>query len=297
MTSHPALAAAAACAAATAYALTSILQHRAARDAKPRPALDPRLLLQLLRDRLWLIGSAADLVGIGMHALALGLGPLALVQPIVAGGILIAVPLDCALDRRPLGRRPLAGVLVGTAGLVGFVLAAAPSAGTDSPSRGALAGALGYCLAATAGCLAIQRVAGSAWRGCLLGLAAGIAYAASGSLVKVTIGLVGNGVGSVVFDWPVYALIGIGLLGLVLNQNAFQSRPLQPALVSMTLSTPAVSAAIGVLAFGEHFAGAWPRTLVVVISAAAMVIGVLVSSVSRPDGKADRLVPMTTVFR
>jgi drug/metabolite transporter (DMT)-like permease len=288
MTGHPVWAAVAAGGAAAAYALTSILQHRGARAATPRHALDPRLLLQLLRNRLWLTGTAADVIGIGLHAIALGLGPLALVQPVVAGGILIAVPLDCVLDRRPLSRSALLGVLTGTAGLAGFVLAAAPSGGTDDPARPALAVALGCCLASLAGCLAIDRVTGRSWRGCLLGLAAGIAYAGSGSLVKVTVGLVGHGIGAVVLDWPPYALIGIGGLGLVLNQNAFQNRPLQPALVSMTLATPAASAVIGVLAFGEHLTGSRPRTLVAVIAAAAMVIGALVSTRSQAAGDTRR---------
>jgi drug/metabolite transporter (DMT)-like permease len=288
MTGHPVWAAGAACGAAAAFALTSILQHRAARAATPRRALDPRLLLQLLRNRLWLIGTVVDVIGIGLHAIALGLGPLALVQPLVAGGILLAVPLDCALDRRPLSRSAFVGVLSGTAGLAGFVLAAAPAGGTDSPARPALAAALGCCIAAAAGCLAIQRIADRSWRGCLLGLAAGLTYAGSGSLVKVTVGLVGHGIGAVVLDWPPYALIVIGGLGLTLNQNAFQSRPLQPALLSLTLATPAASAAIGVLAFGEHLTGSRPQTVVAVIAAATMAIGVLISSRSQPDGNDSR---------
>jgi drug/metabolite transporter (DMT)-like permease len=288
MTAHPVWAAAAAGGAACAYALASILQHRAARAAAPRRGLDPRLLLQLLRNRLWLTGTAADICGIGLHTTALGLGPLALVQPVVAGGILIAVPLDCALDRRPLSRSALVGVLTGTAGLVGFVLTAAPSAGTDSPARVALAVALGCCLSAVAACLAIDRVVSRSWRGCLLGLAAGIAYAGSGSLVKVTIGLAGHGLAAVILDWPAYALAGIAVMGLVLNQNAFQSRPLQPALVSMTLATPAASAMIGVLAFGEHFTRNGAQATLAVAAATAIVIGVLLSSRNEPDSDPDR---------
>src|SRR5438445_65861 len=83
------------------------------------------------------------------------------------------------------------------------------------PARPALAVALGCCLASVAGCLAIVGVTGRSWRGSLLGLAAGIAYAGSGSLVKVTVGLVGHGIGAVVLDWPPYALTVIGALGLV----------------------------------------------------------------------------------
>jgi drug/metabolite transporter (DMT)-like permease len=287
MTAYPVWAAGAACGAACAYALASVLQHRAARAATQRRGLDPRLLLQLLRNRLWLIGTAADLCGIGLHVAALGLGPLALVQPVVAGGILIAVPLDSALDQRPLSRSAIVGALTGTAGLIGFVLTAAPSAGTDNPARPALAVALGCCLAAVVGCLAIDRVANRSWRGCLLGLAAGIAYAGSGSLVKVTIGLAGRGIAAVVVDWPTYALIGIAVVGLVLNQNAFQNRPLQPALVSMTLATPAASAVIGVLAFGEHFTGNRAHIMIAMTAAVAIVIGVLLSSRNQPDPDPD----------
>ena len=285
MTGHPGWATAVAISAAGAFAVASVVQHRAVRSATPRRALDPRLLLRMLTDRLWLTGSAADVVGIGLNALALSLGPLALVEPVVAGGILIALPLDCLLDRRALGRPALLGVLTGTAGLAVFVLTAAPSGSTNDPNRSALAIALGCCLVSVALCLVSSTVTDRAGRGCLLGLAAGIAYAGSSSLVKVCSGLLAAGVGALLLDWPLYALAAIGGLGLVLNQTAFQSRPLQPALVSMTLATPSASVLIGVLAFHEHLAHTWPRTLMACLAAAIMGLGVLLSSRGEEPGQ------------
>jgi drug/metabolite transporter (DMT)-like permease len=276
--SHPLWAATAACGAATAYALTSVLQHRAARAIPRRPALDPRLLLRLLRHPLWLVGAAADLIGIALHATALGLGPLSLVQPLVAGGIVIAVPLDAMLDRRRLGRPALAAVLLGAAGLACFILAAAPSGGSNSPRKPTLIVALSCCLIAVGLCLVINRYADRTWRGTLLGLAAGIAYAGSGALIKVCFGLLGHGITHLLLDWPLYTLAIVGGFGLILNQSAFQTRPLQPALVSMTLATPTASAAIGVLAFAEHLTNNGLRAAIAILAAAAMATGVIASS-------------------
>jgi drug/metabolite transporter (DMT)-like permease len=221
------------------------------------------------------MGGLADFVGIGLHTLALGLGPLTLVQPLIAGGILIAVPLDHALDRRPLRRKALFAVVLGTSGLAGFVLVAQPSGGTDRPGTNALSVALGCCLGVVAVCLLINRYAGPSWRGALLGVAAGVAYAGSGSMVKVSVGLLGRGLGAVLVNWPVYALAAVGGIGLVLNQNAFQTKPLQPALVSMTLATPGASVAIGLLAFREHLAASGLQTAIAVLAAIAMAMGII----------------------
>ena len=278
MTQHPVWAAVAALGGAVAFALTSVLQHRAARAAVPRAALDPRLLSQLLRNRLWLIAGLADAAGIGLHTLALGLGPLTLVQPLIAGGILIAVPLDHALDRRPLRRKALFAVVLGTSGLACFVLVTQPSGGTDHPATRALLVALGCCLGVVAVCLLINRYADLSWRGSLLGIAAGTAYAGSGSMLKVSVGLLGHGVGAVLFNWPVYALAAVGWIGLMLNQNAFQSKPLQPALVSMTLATPCASVAIGLFAFREHLVASWPQAAIAVVAAITMAMGIIGSA-------------------
>ncbi|HEY3262647.1 MAG TPA: hypothetical protein VGJ95_20685 [Pseudonocardiaceae bacterium] len=67
-----------------------------------------------------------------------------------------------------------------------------------------------------------------------------------------------------------YAVVAVGGVRLVLNQSAFQIKPPQPALVSMTLATPCASVAIGLLAFLEHLAASGSQTAIAVLAAIAM---------------------------
>ena len=108
-------------AAAGCFALTSALQQRVARQERPYRALDPRLILALLRRPLWLAGWVPDLAGTGLQALALSFGPITLVQPILVSGMFLAIPLEAGLDRRRPYRRDLLAVTVSALGLAAFL--------------------------------------------------------------------------------------------------------------------------------------------------------------------------------
>src|SRR5205823_6869514 len=112
----------------------SALQQRAARAEPPHRAMDPRLLLRLLRRPPWLAGGLADLAGVGLQALALTLGALAVVQPLLASGLLLSVPLEAALDRRRPRALDVGAVLLAAAGLWAFLVVAAPAGGVAQPS-------------------------------------------------------------------------------------------------------------------------------------------------------------------
>jgi hypothetical protein len=86
-------------ASATCFGLSSGLQQRAAKQERPRAALDPRLLVQLLHRPLWLFGWVPDAAGTALQAVALRFGPLALVQPLLVTGLFIAIPLEATPSR------------------------------------------------------------------------------------------------------------------------------------------------------------------------------------------------------
>src|SRR5689334_22073062 len=68
--------------AAICFGIASALQHRAARSV-PVAGISPiRLLLRLFRNRLWVIGRAADTAAVVLQALALRLGSLVAIQSI-----------------------------------------------------------------------------------------------------------------------------------------------------------------------------------------------------------------------
>jgi hypothetical protein len=55
-----------------------------------------RLLVRLGAEPLWLAGLGASIVGFGLEATALAVAPVVLVQPLIVGELLFALPLAAA---------------------------------------------------------------------------------------------------------------------------------------------------------------------------------------------------------
>jgi uncharacterized protein involved in response to NO len=71
--------------------------------------------------------------------------------------------------------------------------------------------------------------------------------------------------------WPLYALVGVGALGLLVNQIAYQAGPLSSSLPAIITVGPIVSLVIGVAVFDEHFRDG-PAALVGEAVALALVV-------------------------
>jgi hypothetical protein len=266
--------------AAVCYSGAAVLQHRAARQEATFTTLDPRLLVRLARRRLWVLGVVADLLGAGLHAWALAIGPLALVQPLLVGGLILAVPLDAAVERRRPSRRDLRGVLLAGSGLVVFVALADPRPGLADPPDAALLAVcvgLGTTIAGLV-TLAVTRL--RVIRATLLGIATGAGYSLAATLAKAVIGTLGNDGVRVLQDWRLYAMAAVGLIAVVLNQNAFQAGTLAGPLTGIVLTDPLVSLIIGVTAYQEHLELGPTRIAVELVALVTMVWGVWLVSVS-----------------
>jgi len=113
---------------ACAFAVSTVVQHRTATDTA---ASGGRWLVRLARRPAWLAGEAAGVVGVLLHAGALRSGPVVLVQPLLAGGLVLSLALGAWLDRgrpgRP-GRGAWFGALAVAVGLTVFLLTARPTA-------------------------------------------------------------------------------------------------------------------------------------------------------------------------
>jgi drug/metabolite transporter (DMT)-like permease len=263
---------------AACYALAAALQHRAARQERRHTTLDPRLLLRLLRRPLWLVGAAADTAGAGLHATALAFGPLALVQPILVSGLLLAIPLEAALDRRRPNRRDLAAVALSAAGLATFVAVAQPRAGELPPSDAALidvAIVVGVCVAVL---LVLARRGSGPRRATLLGVAAGALYALAAALAKACVARLGSDPAGLFADWRLYALVLVGIAGVVINQNAFQAGTLAGPLTGITLTDPLASLAIAVTAFHEELSTGGGRVVIELLAVLVMAWGIRLAS-------------------
>src|SRR4051812_24750031 len=131
---------------ACAFAVSTVVEHRTATDTAATEG--GRWLVRLARRPAWLAAQAAGGLGVVLHAAALRSGPVALVQPLLASGLVFALALGSWIDRRHPGRpRPgrdqwLAAVAV-AAGLTTFLLSSRPAAGAAvAPGAGLAALAL-----------------------------------------------------------------------------------------------------------------------------------------------------------
>jgi drug/metabolite transporter (DMT)-like permease len=233
------------------FGSSAFLQYRAVHEVRDEPAGSPRLLADLIRLPRWRWSILLAGAAFGLQAMALRLTPLAVVQPLLVTGVLWYVMLTAAIMNRRFDRTLIAAIVVCLAGLSAFLISANPTAGGGAESRpatlltfGALA--LSVVLALLASTLVDQR-----WRALPLALASGVCYGATAGLVR---GLFvhGDGIGDAGRLWEIYAICVVGPLGVLLNQNAYQSgRAGASALTVITVVDPLVSIVLGMVWLGE----------------------------------------------
>jgi drug/metabolite transporter (DMT)-like permease len=278
--------------AAVLYALASVLQQWAAAEQPPERALRVGLLVGLVRRRMWLAGIGADIAAFVLQFVALSRGSLVLVQPLLVGGLLFAIPLSVTLHRRRPTAVDWTGSALVVAGLALFLVVAQPSSGRADMSGSAWAALMAATLAAAA----VLALAGRARPGPvgagLLAASGGVVYGLTAALTKVVGHLLNGGVMHALSAWQPYALAVLGLAGMVVVQTAFQAGPLAWSLPTLTVVDPVVSIAIGAFAFGEHVASGPFSTVLEVVGMAAVAAGVfaLARSPSMPGvGDGDDL--------
>lgn len=240
------------------FAVASALQHRATQQEETTRLGDPRLLVRLTRRPAWLLANGLDLIAVALQTGALRSGAIVLVQPLMVSGLILAVPAEAALNRRPVSRRDLAGVVVGGLALAVFVVVADPGGGIDAPRLSAWLVVLiaGGVIAGAA--VAVGRTLRGAGRAIGLGIATGVLYGITAALLKDCSTQVAHPL-TLLSDWRLYALLVVGLVGFALNQNVFQAGSLAAGLTAMTLTEPIVALVIGTTAFHEHLDAGGPR--------------------------------------
>jgi drug/metabolite transporter (DMT)-like permease len=239
----------AACSAAG-FAVSSALQHHANGDL-PGDLGTAGTVRALLRRPRWVVGQGLALAAFLLHAGALRLGVLVLVQPVVVSGIVLAVPVRAALGRRLPGRGELATVAVTVAGLALFLVAANPRS-THPPATGlaVLATVVGGALAAAAALWAGRRHGAGQATG--YGLACGVLFGLTAGLVKLA---VADGA-----LWAACAVVLTGLSGMALNQRAYRAAPLSASMPLLNVVDVLVAIGFGVVVFGETPAHGWAAT-------------------------------------
>ena len=241
-------------AAAVAFGGSTALMHHGA-SGTPEDARGLRgLMSHIVRQWRWWLGMAASLSGLALHALALHIGTIAVVQPLVVTGLVFAFLFRSALDRHLPSRRTMLWVLLTATGLTVFLLAARTQSGRDSlDTDPAVVLLVAGAVAVAVGWVAAFRVPRHA--GLLLGIAAGVVYGLVAGTLKATANSAADGLGGMFTSWPVYVLVALGVAGFLLNQQAYQRAPLSRSAPAANTVNPVVALVFGIVAYGETTPG------------------------------------------
>ncbi|WP_405766302.1 DMT family transporter [Streptomyces sp. NBC_01538] len=262
--------------AACCLGLGFVLQQNAARQAPLSDFLSPRLLLDLMRMPRWLGGIGLMVAGMVLGAIALSQGEVSLVEPLLATNLLFALALSRRQTKQPLGRQGWAGLALLAGGVTAFIVAGEPRGGTavTNPWRHWLiiGTMLGLALLLTTYAKRSRLSAGPV----LLALAAGLLYGVQDALTRVSgERFSAGGLPHLLTGWQPYAVVLLGLTGLVLVQSAFETAPLRMSLPALTAAQPLAGIVCGVGFLGDRLrtdtgALAWEAA-----GLAAVVVGII----------------------
>ena len=318
--------------AALCLALGAHLQHRAVAGDAASPSVmtgagppSPRRLVRLLRSPLWVLGLGLLTLETGLNMVALGLAPVALVQPIGTLSLVAAVILGnrasrpvrspdrrisedgrvLSSSRRVLSNpRVLGGIgltLLSTGLFVGISAqwSTAPEAAASElvTLTFLLLGVAG--LGAVVAMSAVGHAARVVAAGVLFGLVAAGAHALLHAFAGSATGL------SALLDSvaPVHVVLLIGLLagsvvGIWIVQTAYASGPPETVLAGLTVMDPLTAVLVGAAVLGEGTAMPLLVVLLLLLTGTGAVAGVLVlvrvhPSVVRMESSAESMPPST----
>jgi drug/metabolite transporter (DMT)-like permease len=277
------LAVAFALAAAFSSAVNLITQHAASISA-PKRQKGWRLALYLLRQPLWLLGWAAAAGVFVFQALALHSGPMSVVQPVLITELVFVLVLRRVWFRQQVAASAWASVVVVCLALAVFLVAAEPSGGRPVPDTKQWLSAVLVFGGVIAVLTALGRTGPPTRRAAVFAIAAGLTWAMEATFLKAaTDTLTAFGIPGMLIRWPVYALIGAGIAGTLLEQAALHVGPLSVSQPMLVIVNPFASIILSVWLFDERFTDSPAKITVAVLSFAVMAAGVTMLTRTAPQ--------------
>ncbi len=239
-------------------ALTSVLQRLGVQNAPADATLRLSLLTHALRRRVWLLGFALMIVSFVLQAIALHVGRLSEVQPILTTELVFLTAILAIWFRFTVGSREWIGAIAVAGGLSGFLYFARPRYGMTQPPGWRWGVAGGVCVGIIAVTVVLATRGPRWWRATMFGTAASVSFAFTAACTKVVSDFASADWTQLYRHWQAYALAVFGALAVFLTQNAIHAGPLVASQSTLVLVDPLASICIGIGLFGDdlHTGGA-----------------------------------------
>jgi hypothetical protein len=265
-------------ASAIAYGAATAVQHQAAHTGTG--AADASGLVRLLRDPRWLLSIGGDAVGLVFQVLALGTGPVVLIQPL----LVLTLPVSLFVGYLLGGPTPRRGDYLACLGILGglalfFVVLGTPGAGRDPNPRAVLI-AVVLALAGGGALCGLVRRRGPSVRAGVYGGVAGTWFGTVGVLMNAAAtafkddGLSGLALHQAGLA-PLLGVVVLGVLGMVLTQVSFQIGALAASFPANKSADPVAAVVLGAVLLHERVPAGAGHVLAYLACLAAVVAGAI----------------------
>jgi drug/metabolite transporter (DMT)-like permease len=248
----------AALAAAVAFGVAAVLQGISTAETEASSGLDPRLLLRLLRQPVFLASLLLNLLGFGLHVVALRSLPLFLAQAAIASSVAVTAVLATRVFAVRLTRAQWGCVAAVVAGLA--LLAGTAESGTALTAGPGVRWLVLVTVVGVAAAGAIVARRRDPVTAVLLGLLGGTAY----GMVAVSARLLGEVAwSSLPGDPATYLLLACGAVAYLLYTTAMQRGSVTTTTAAVVVTQTAVPAIVGITLLGDRVhAGLAPLAVV-----------------------------------
>jgi drug/metabolite transporter (DMT)-like permease len=266
--------------AAAAFALAAMLWQRASLSLAEVSFRRPKSFLGLFTQWIWLLGLAAQGVGVVLQGAALDRGRLAIIQPLLVTTVIFAMPLGYVLTGQQITRRQVLGAGVIVVGLAVFASFGDPAGGVDNaPTSDWIAAFLVIGMLCAALMLFASR-GGATARAAVYGTVAGVLFGVSATLMKPVVEAMHTEGWDVLAGWQIYMLGATGIAGFLVQQISLATGRLVASVATVSVANPVVSVLLGVLVLQERLdrTPAWHAVVAIGALAFALFGAVVISS-------------------
>jgi hypothetical protein len=291
----------AAVSAAAALGLGWVLQQRIAAQLELSEMLSIQMLLDLMRNRVWWVGIAAMAIGQTLAGVALQLGPVTVVGPLLSANLLFAFVIEAVANRRRAGMPEVFGAVLLCVALGIFLAVAHPHTSNRLASWPTITVSCGVLAAAVAAMVLFGKRRTFVPESILIAAAAGTLYGMQDASTRgALVDLRHRGVATLAHSpWP-YLLLASAVIGVILSQSAFRAARLDYSLPPITIAEPLVGGLLGVILLGDRLAATGPSLAVECLCVLAMITSAVLigrSPVLAPADQESAGSPPTTSRR
>jgi hypothetical protein len=244
--------------AAVANAAATVLQRLGVESVSSGHATTRKLMAAVLRRPIWFLGLGLTTASFLLQAVALALGNLTSVQPVMVTEIVFLVLILGTWFHQGLGWREWVGTVGTAVGLGVFLGLSYSRRGTGQPDFEDWVLLLAAAGAAVVIVLIAAQRGPRSFRAASYGASAGIVFALTATFIKTVANEWQHGVGYVFSHPAAYAVAASGLVGLIISQRALEAGPVAASQAALLIVNPLSSIVIGIWLFSDrvHATGA-----------------------------------------